>query len=139
MSGTPDTPSSNGNKDKIYTALVAEDDVERSRAIEILKDMGLQVFSTTRGDEALTLFYTIQPDLMVLDVELPGMIGWDIVRAIRNGQHGIREPAFIFVTGYQDAGNRMMARLQGVCYLPKPINPDDFKAAVNRALKSRCE
>lgn len=130
--------SAKPKKSRSCTALVAEDEIEGARIEKILENLGLEVLLTTQGSHALELFYTVRPDLMVLDVALPGLTGWEIIQTIRNKHHGVEEPGFIFVTDYHDVGNRVMARLQGVFanYLKKPASAQDLEAAVNRVVPS---
>lgn len=119
-----------------YTALVVMDAAESVQLAAVLEHLGLKVLSTLRGDEALDLFYTTLPDLVVLDEALPDCKGWDVVNAIRDGRPTGKDPAFIFDTRYHDPANLLMARLQGVsAYLKKPVQPEMFEQAVIGALR----
>ncbi len=119
------------------TALVVGDADEGTRIERILRALGLNVVTATRGDQGLELYYATRPDLMVLDVRLPDRTGWQLIRAIRLNPQDVDEPAFVFVTAFYDVGNRMMARLHGVLpnYLRKPVDADQLEAAVKRALR----
>ena len=75
---------------------------KESRVERILHSLGLKVFSATQGDQALELFYTVRPDLVILDVKLPDQTGWQFVRAIRLNPQDVDEPAFVFVTAFHD-------------------------------------
>jgi CheY-like chemotaxis protein len=119
------------------TALVIGDAVEGARVAKVLHSLGLKVTTATQGDQALELFYTVRPDLVILDVKLPDQTGWQFVRAIRLNPQDVDEPAFVFVTAFHDVGNRLMAKLHGVLtnYLKKPADAQQLEAAVRRALR----
>ena len=64
--------------------LVAEDDVHiREGLIEVLESEGYKVVAAADGIEALRLYRAEQPDLLCLDIMMPGMNGYDVCRAIR--------------------------------------------------------
>jgi DNA-binding response OmpR family regulator len=64
--------------------LVAEDDVHiREGLIEVLESEGYEVVAAADGKEALRLYYAEQPDLLCLDIMMPGMNGYDVCRDIR--------------------------------------------------------
>ena len=70
-------------KDKPYILLV-DDDPNISRLVQLyLEKEGFEVKTADRGDDALAMFRKMPPDLMLLDVMLPGMDGWQVCRTIR--------------------------------------------------------
>ena len=70
-------------KDKPYILLV-DDDPNISRLVQLyLEKEGFEVKTADRGDDALSEFRKLPPDLMLLDVMLPGMDGWQVLKAIR--------------------------------------------------------
>ena len=119
-----------------YTVLVIEDSVELGDLIRLtLERMNLKVFHETHGTQALDVYHAIHPDLVLLDIALPDMTGWNILEAIREQQRGDRSPVILVVTAYGDPANRLMGKLQGVQdYLVKPLTPDKIEQAIARAL-----
>ena len=70
-------------KEKPYI-LIVDDDVNISRLVELyLEKEGCQVKTVGRGDDAVEEFTRLPPDLMVLDVMLPGLDGYQVLKTIR--------------------------------------------------------
>lgn len=77
------------------------------------------------GPAAVALIAQLEPDLVLLDVYLPGMSGLDVLRAVRAGRGP--QPEFIAVTAARDFDSVRDARLAGVRhYLVKPFAPGDL-------------
>jgi response regulator of citrate/malate metabolism len=77
------------------------------------------------GPSAVELIARLEPDLVLLDVYLPGMSGIDVLRAVRASRR--RQPEFIAVTAARDFTSVRDARLAGVRhYLVKPFAPSDL-------------
>lgn len=73
------------------------------------------------GPEAVEAISTLEPDLVLLDLHLPGFSGLEVLRAIRSGHQ--RQPEFIAVTAARDFASVRDARLAGVRhYLVKPFS-----------------
>lgn len=117
------------------TVLIVEDAVELAEAMQaMLEGLGLAVFSATHGEDGIALFEREQPELVILDLELPDMDGWNVLETIQERRR-VQEPIFIVTTVYGDVTNRLMGRLQGVyCYLVKPFALDQVEQAVIDAL-----
>src|SRR6187401_1278150 len=81
------------------------------------------------GKEGLAVIQSMKPDLVILDVEMPGMNGFEMLREID-------EPDFeiIFVTAH-DRYSIEALRLSALDYLVKPVHREDLRAAINRAGK----
>ncbi|HKT56818.1 MAG TPA: response regulator [Microbacterium sp.] len=81
------------------------------------------------GPAAVGLIAETEPDLVLLDIYLPGMSGLDVLRAVRAARH--RQPEFIAVTAARDFASVRDARLAGVRhYLVKPFAPADLAERV---------
>jgi len=82
--------------------LVADDDLTHLLvAEEVLQQAGFRVVTATDGRQALELFDKVKPDIVLLDVEMPGLNGFDICKAIRFKEVG-RETPIILITGLED-------------------------------------
>ena len=69
--------------DKPYILLV-DDDPNIRRLVQLyLEKEGFRVVCADRGDDALNIFRKEPPDLMLLDVMLPGMDGWSVLKSVR--------------------------------------------------------
>jgi diguanylate cyclase (GGDEF)-like protein len=105
------------------TVLVADDDpVMRLLMLEMLAQVGLDAVEAEDGATALARFRQIRPDLVLLDVDMPGMDGYDVCRAIRAQDYGSAVP-IIMVTGSDDVEAVTQAYEEGATdFVSKPIN-----------------
>jgi DNA-binding LytR/AlgR family response regulator len=83
------------------------------------------------GLEAVEKIETLHPDLLFLDIEMPGLTGFDVLRSIRSE---IPLPLVIFITGY-DQHALAAFEANALAYLLKPIEPERLAVAVERALR----
>ena len=68
--------------------LVVDDDPSILRLVQLmLTHSGYNVVTASDGDQALALFESTQPDLMVLDLNLPGTPGWEVCKAVKSATH----------------------------------------------------
>ena len=79
------------------------------------------------AQQALELIESQQPDLLFLDVQMPGKTGFDLIEEIRGEM-----PRIIFTTAYDEFALRAF-EVNALDYLMKPITPDRFAAALTRA------
>jgi two-component system, LytTR family, response regulator len=112
--------------------LVVDDEpLARQRIVELLAaEADLELVAQARaGAEAVRLIRTLGPDLVFLDVQLPGGDGFDVL-----GAAGPDLPAVIFVTAYDHYAIRAFEHA-AVDYLLKPVVEARFRAAVRRAVE----
>jgi putative two-component system response regulator len=96
---------------------------------EILKDQ-YQVYLAPTGERALAFLRTKTPDLILLDVTLPGMDGYEVIKRIKSNP-GLREIPVIFLTGLEGRDNERIAfDLGAVDYILKPISVGIVRARV---------
>lgn len=122
------------NADRKF-ALVVEDNSEFAQLTTLmLSRMGLETFHAQDGNAALAALSARRPDLVLLDLNLPGMNGWQVLEQMvaRYGQGTI---PVIITSAYSDGANRVIGKLQDVShYLIKPFTVTDLMTAVERAL-----
>lgn len=106
-----------------HTILVAEDSNDGREMMRMLLGLkGYEVFSAENGVRAVELALTRHPDLILLDLELPGLDGLEVVRILRT-HHELRDTPIIIVSGHDPDGYRQPAIDAGSSdYLPKPID-----------------
>lgn len=111
--------------------LIVEDDEKSRRLIrDVLNHQGYETLETDRGEEALDLMREHHPDLVLLDILLPGMSGLDTVREIRNDA-GIAATPVIAVTASVMDNDRDKIRAAGFdAFEPKPLNLRAFLETV---------
>ncbi len=114
-------------------ALVVEDEPHIATVLKAyLERDGLRVQTAEDGAEALRLFRQLRPDIVLLDISLPGMDGLDVLRAIRDeGQAPV-----IMVTAMADDVDKLLAlRLGADDYVTKPFNPPEVVARIRAVLR----
>lgn len=115
------------------TILVVEDEPKIARlARDYLENTGYEVLTADDGREALALFQSARPDLLVLDLGLPGMDGLDVTRAVR------RESLvpIVIVTARGEESDRLVGLELGADdYLVKPFSPKELVARVRAVLR----
>lgn len=92
----------------------------------LLEKHGYQVYSATDGREGIDSAAKVRPDLILLDIQLPLMDGYQVARRLRSNSDLSQTP-IVAVTSYAMAGDRDKALAAGCNgYIEKPINPDTF-------------
>src|SRR5512139_3965426 len=117
----------------MQTILVVDDDPAQVKMIEMtLAEAKYKPVTATNGEEALKAFRLHQPDLVVLDVMMPGMDGWETCYRIRQ----ISTVPIIFLTGRQTTDDKVSGfKLGADDYLVKPFLPDELLARVESVLR----
>ena len=84
------------------------------------------------GPLGLELAAKVSPDLILLDIQLPGMDGYAVARALKSDTR-LKSIPIVAVTSYAMVGDREKALAAGAeGYIEKPINPETFVAEVER-------
>ncbi|PWR72649.1 response regulator [Methanospirillum lacunae] len=110
-----------------FKILVIEDNEQNMYLMHfLLKSKGHIVIEARDGEEGIHLAKEAGPDIILLDIQLPGMDGYEIAQRIRSSPDLVSIP-IIAVTSYAMAGDREKAMAAGVNdYIEKPINPVTF-------------
>lgn len=111
--------------------LVVDDQAANLRVVTaLLSRQGYEVVAASTGDEALELYAQSPPDLILLDVMMPGMDGFEVMAALR-ADSPLRVPV-VFVTAAHDRDLLLRAFDAGVVdYVTKPFLPEELLARVN--------
>jgi DNA-binding response OmpR family regulator len=123
--------------------LVADDEPSMlelvARHLRTMSDPKLEVIQASDGEEAWRLAREHLPDLVVLDVMMPGMSGWEVCRKIREDV-ALAHTGVVMLTGIGENLNQMTSPLYGAdAYIDKPFEFDDFDAKVKDTLKARAK
>lgn len=104
----------------------------------LLEQNGFSVVQERNGPDGISRADKMQPDLILLDIQLPLMDGYAVARALRKIQNLDNVP-IIAVTSYAMVGDKEQA-LDAGCngYIEKPINPSTFVTEISRYLKDDC-
>lgn len=116
--------------------LIEDNEQNRYLATFLLERHGHKVVSATDGPSGIALARTLAPDLILLDIQLPGMDGHAVARALRAEAQFAGTP-IVAVTSYAMVGDREKC-LEAGCngYIEKPINPESFVQEINTFLPS---
>jgi DNA-binding response OmpR family regulator len=108
-----------------------------ARHLRTMSDPKLEVIQASDGEEAWRLAREHLPDLVVLDVMMPGMSGWEVCRKIRE-DIGLAHTGVVMLTGIGENLNQMTSPLYGAdAYIDKPFEFEDFDDKVRDTLKAR--
>jgi len=111
--------------------LIIEDNENNMYLITfLLKNSGHDVFQAYDGQAGVELAKTENPDLILLDIQLPKMNGYEVARELRKDESLSNTP-IVAITSYAMPGDQEKA-LEAGCtgYIKKPINPDTFVGEV---------
>lgn len=115
-----------------HVLMIEDNEQNRYLATFLLEKGGHQVSSATTGPEGLELARRLQPDLVLLDIQLPGMDGYAVAAALK-ADPSTRNIPIVAVTSYAMVGDREKVAAAGAeGYLEKPIDPETFVAQVER-------
>ena len=115
---------------KIRTLVVDDEPVARQRVVSLLREEGDidVVGECATGAQALSAIATQAPDLLILDVQMPELDGFDLARALGDR----RLPAVLFVTAHDEYALRAF-EIHALDYVLKPFSADRFRSALTHA------
>lgn len=122
----------------IRVLVVDDDDDSRDLVVSILEKCEAITFSASSAEQALSIIVRDHPDVLVSDIGMPGMDGYELVRAIRAlpDERAQRVPA-VAVTAYARQEDQRRALAEGFqLHVAKPIEPAAFAQAVARLSRS---
>lgn len=115
------------------TILIIEDEPELVKVLRsYLEKSGFDVESAYRGDTGLSLWEQKQPDLVILDLNLPGMDGLDVAREIRRKAD---TPIIMLTARVEEMDQLIGLELGADDYIPKPYSPRVVVARVRAVLR----
>ena len=120
-----------------HVLLVEDNDVNRLIATELLQALGAHVVAVAGGEAALTACHTQPPELVLMDLQMPGMDGLEACRRLRELQRSSRLPGFpiVALTAHAMANDRAACLAAGMDgFLTKPIVIDALRSELGRWL-----
>lgn len=113
--------------------LVAEDNEDNRQILrDLLASGGFDMIEAQDGEEAIAAAETSRPDLILMDIQLPIIDGYEATRRIK-AKPGLRDIPIIMVTSYALSGDEEKARQAGCDdYAAKPFSPRQLLAKIRR-------
>jgi signal transduction histidine kinase len=135
---SPSEPSASGSEPAAQRVLIVDDDtLSRTLAEALLTPMGYHLRTAASGEEALVAVEEETPDLVLLDVLMPGMDGFEVCRRLRERLHTDYIP-IILVTAMDDRHDLVRGLEAGADdFLRKPMHGAELRARVSNLLKVR--
>lgn len=119
--------------------LIEDNEQNRYLVTFLLEGAGHAVVAAATGPIGIALAGQVGPDLILLDIQLPGMDGYAVARALKSDLR-LRAVPIVAVTSYAMVGDREQAMAAGCDgYIEKPVNPETFVGEIERFLPSRKE
>lgn len=113
--------------------LVDDNTIVRDMLVDLVASLGYQADAAAGGEQALALFDGTRYDMVLTDLLMPGMSGWDVLAALRQ-----RDPhvPVVIVTGSPVVGDPRASQ-PGVAVLKKPVDVAELDSMIKRMLRTR--
>ena len=119
-----------------YRVLVVDDDPVIVRLLEVnLRLEGHDVETASRGEEALERAAATSPDLLIMDVMMPGLDGWETLQRLRAQPAFATTPVILLSARAQDEDRSRRLELRSVSYVAKPFDPARLMELVGTLLR----
>lgn len=110
--------------------VIEDDDLVRDGVVELLSEEGFQMFNADNGLDGLRLAQKVLPDLIICDIMMPGLNGYQVLDALQQDQETALIP-FIFLTAKSDRSDfRLSMQLGADDFITKPFRSEELKHAV---------
>lgn len=121
---------------KDWRILLVEDDYDSVRMVsKILSFHGVEVHVARNGEEGLAMLNTVTPVLIVTDLAMPDMDGWELLSALRSQPQTAHIPV-VAITTYDSAQVAEKATDAGFdAYFSKPVNPRTFVQELEKLIE----
>lgn len=115
--------------------LVDDEELWLEAAKRIVKESGFRAITASSGEEALKAISKQVPDIVIADVRMPVMNGFDLYQKVRENPKWQKLPIF-FMSAIDDFDAKRVARDLGASgYIPKPFHTEDLQDAMSGLLK----
>jgi len=127
--------SINVNKLSAKILVIDDEEIVRESCVRILQGQEYQVKTADNGDMGLITLKEFQPDLVLVDLKMPGMSGFEVLEEIYAYDATI---VTIVITGFATVNSAIEAMKKGTFdFIPKPFQPDELRLVVHRGLERR--
>lgn len=121
--------------DPARVLVIDDEEVVRDSCAKVLTGDGYSVEGAEDGDAGLSLFREFQPDLVLVDLKMPGKGGMEVLEELQRTDPDVIK---IVITGYGSISSAVDAMKKGAYdFVPKPFSPDEISLTVARGLEKR--
>lgn len=121
--------------EKYKILIIDDEEVVLDSCTEILAGSNHHIATATDGILGMTLVKQVKPDMVFVDLKMPGISGLEVIEKIRAFDPTI---VTVVITGYATISSAVEAMKQGAYdFLPKPFTPDEFRLITRRGLEKR--
>ena len=128
--------------DEAKGIILVVDDNDSTRLLieDTLEEEGYQIYTAENGQQGLTMAHQYHPDVIVLDVMMPGINGYEVCRRIRNDRH-LADTRVIMLTARAFADDRLRGLKEAGAddYLTKPFSNDELVARIGKLWRRKKE
>lgn len=115
--------------------VIDDEEVVLDSCTQVLSAENCQVATAPNGTDGLKLVETFEPELVFIDLKMPGLSGFDVLERLRTNHPEIEA---IVITGYATVSSAIEAMKKGAFdFLPKPFTPEELRLITRRALEHR--
>ncbi|MBN1200585.1 MAG: response regulator [Anaerolineae bacterium] len=117
--------------------LLIDDDVNLLQMVKLmLKRVGHEIETTNKGEEGLRMATEMKPDLAIIDVMMPGLSGYDVVRSLRENPITAHIPIVILTARSQPMDKQMALEAGANAFLSKPVTAQELTSRVEAVLRA---
>jgi DNA-binding response OmpR family regulator len=121
-------------KAKVKKVLVVDDDPVVIRLVkELLKTAGFAVETAKDGIDAMIMVQNNKPDLIILDIMMPELNGYDVLKTLKFKEEYKKIPIILLTAREQELDKRI-SQMMGIDYLQKPLDRETFLNKVQQAV-----
>lgn len=117
------------------TVLIVEDDSDSQYVYQLyLRHKGFEVFGARTGEDGLRMAHEHKPDVILMDISIPGLDGWEVTRRLK-GDDTTRDIPVIAITAHAFHEDRERSKEVGCHgFLTKPCEPGDVLIEIRRVI-----
>ena len=122
-------------EDRAKVLIIDDEEIVLDSCTQILADSGFHISTSNDGSKGLELIAEIHPDLVFVDLKMPGLSGFDVIEKIHQTDPTI---VSVVITGFATVSSAVDAMKAGAYdFLPKPFTPDELRLITKRGLEKR--
>ncbi|TQV84168.1 response regulator [Exilibacterium tricleocarpae] len=127
----------NDGEDRGYSVLVVEDDRSTRIMLQAELEKSFEVICAESGETCISMCESVRPDLVLLDVSMPGIDGYETCRKLREN-HALNHVPIVFLSAKTDVDDKLKGYdAGGDHYIAKPCDFDELNIIIDKAIRQR--